>query len=168
MLKCGAKRVYAVDVGYGQLDWSLRNDGRVTVMERFNARFIDESTFDVTPDFAGVDVSFISLKLILPALKRAGIGEIVTLIKPQFEAGRDKIGKHGVVKDPKVHAEVIKGVFDEVVNIGYSILGLDFSPIKGPSGNTEFIAHYSLSGGQAALDIPGTVEKARLFFDKNE
>ena len=143
MLKSGAKKVY-VEVGYGQLDYRLRTDPRVISMERMNARFIDETTFPEQVEFAASDVSFISLKLILPALKKAGIKRVVTLIKPQFEAGREKVGKNGVVRDASVHAEVIKDVTGFADSIGYVPLKLDYSPVKGPKGNIEFICMYGL------------------------
>ena len=144
MLKSGAKKVYAVEVGYGQLDYRLRTDPRVISMERMNARFIDETTFPEQVEFAASDVSFISLKLILPALKKAGIKRVVTLIKPQFEAGREKVGKNGVVRDASVHMEVIKDVTGYAQSIGYVPLKLDYSPVKGPKGNIEFICMYGL------------------------
>ena len=144
MLKSGAEKVYAVEVGYGQLDYRLRTDPRVISMERMNARFIDETTFPEQVEFAASDVSFISLKLILPALKKAGIKRVVTLIKPQFEAGREKVGKTGVARDASVHMEVIKDVTGFADSIGYVPLKLDYSPVKGPKGNIEFICMYGL------------------------
>ena len=141
-LRNGARHVYAVDVGYGQLDWKLRNDPRVTVMERTNARFLTADMFPEKPGIAVMDVSFISIRLILPAL--IGIigddGTIYSLIKPQFEAGRDKVGKKGVVRDPATHEEVIRTISSFVQSIGWMIRRLDFSPITGPEGNIEFLA----------------------------
>ena len=148
MLQNGAARVFAIDVGYGQLDWSLRNDSRVTVMERTNARYLENLGQPV--DFASVDVSFISLRLIFPALRAIGAGEAVTLIKPQFEAGREKVGKKGVVRDAAVHREVIQSVIGYAAANGYSLQGLDYSPVKGPNGNIEYIALFRL-GGEAVL-----------------
>lgn len=141
MLQNGAQKVYAVDVGYGQLAWSLRNDSRVVNLERVNARRLTPELVPEKLDFFSVDVSFISLSLILPAvlplLEEQGRG--VCLIKPQFEAGREKVGKKGVVRDPAVHVEVIGKVVDFALTSGFSVLGLDFSPVKGPEGNIEYL-----------------------------
>ncbi|MEY8381922.1 TlyA family RNA methyltransferase [Christensenellaceae bacterium 44-20] len=156
MLQNGAARVYAVDVGYGQLDWALRNNEKVVVMERTNARYLAQEDVPEQPDFASVDVSFISLRLILPALERLKVREVVTLIKPQFEAGRENVGKKGVVRDPAVHLEVIAGVLDFANEIGYAVQHLSYSPIKGPNGNIEYLAHYLL-GAEAALVEPNAV-----------
>ncbi len=143
MLQNGASKVYSVDVGYGQLDWKLRNDPRVVCMEKTNFRFMTPADIEEKPDFASVDVSFISLtKILLPA--RALLddsGEMVCLIKPQFEAGREKVGKKGVVREPKIHEEVIRKIIDYADHIGFLILHLDFSPIKGPEGNIEYLLH---------------------------
>ena len=143
MLQHGAKYVYAIDVGYGQLDWKLRNNDKVKVMERFNARYLEKSVLDEAPFFASIDVSFISLSKIIKPLFDCleEEGEIVALIKPQFEAGRDLVGKNGVVRDKKVHIAVVKNVIKEFNNIGYSTIGLSYSPIKGPKGNMEFLLH---------------------------
>ncbi len=156
MLQNGAARVYAVDVGYGQLDWTLRNNEKVVVMERTNARYLAQEDVPEQPDFASVDVSFISLRLILPALERLKVREVVTLIKPQFEAGRENVGKKGVVRDPAVHLEVIAGVLDFANEMGYAPQHLSYSPIKGPNGNIEYLAHYLL-GAEAALVEPDAV-----------
>lgn len=143
MLQNGAKKVYSVDVGHGQLDWKLRNDNRVVCMEKTNFRYMVPEDIEDEPDFASVDVSFISLtKILLPAralLKEDG--EMVCLIKPQFEAGKEKVGKKGVVKEPAVHEEVIRKVVDFADLLGFEILHLDFSPIKGPEGNIEYLVH---------------------------
>lgn len=143
MLQNGAKKVYSVDVGHGQLDWKLRNDKRVVCMEKTNFRYMVPEDIEDEPDFASVDVSFISLtKILLPAralLKENG--EMVCLIKPQFEAGKEKVGKKGVVKEPAVHEEVIRKVVDFADLLGFEILHLDFSPIKGPEGNIEYLVH---------------------------
>ena len=147
MLQNGAKKVYAVDVGYGQLDWKLRNDERVVCMERTNARYLTREEIPDELDFASIDVSFISLKLIFPALYgllREG-GEIACLIKPQFEAGREKVGKKGVVRDSGVHREVIEMIVEYVRTQSLGILGLDFSPIKGPEGNIEYLIYLDKS-----------------------
>lgn len=141
MLQNGAGRVYAIDVGHGQLDWKLRNDGRVVCMEKTNFRYVTDSDIREPIDFASVDVSFISLtKILIPARKllRQG-GEMVCLIKPQFEAGRDKVGKKGVVRDKKVHGEVVRRIVDYADMIGFSVNGITYSPIKGPEGNIEYL-----------------------------
>lgn len=141
MLQNGAARVYAIDVGHGQLDWKLRNDKRVICMEKTNFRYVTEKEIPEAVDFASVDVSFISLtKILIPArnLLRDN-GYMVCLIKPQFEAGRDKVGKKGVVRDPGVHAEVIHKVIDYADLIGFAVNGLTYSPVKGPEGNIEYL-----------------------------
>lgn len=143
MLQNGAKKVYSVDVGHGQLDWKLRSDERVVCMEKTNFRYMVRDDIGDDLDFASCDVSFISLtKILLPARKllKDG-GEMVCLIKPQFEAGRDKVGKKGVVRDPKVHEEVVCRITDFVGIAGFEVLHLDFSPIKGPEGNIEYLIH---------------------------
>lgn len=143
MLQNGAQKVYAVDVGYGQLAWKLRTDARVVNMERTNFRYLTVSDLDTQLDFASVDVSFISLKIILPVLfplLKDG-GEAVCLIKPQFEAGKENVGKKGVVRDPQVHEDVIRHITDFAYTTGFSVLNLDFSPIKGPEGNIEYLMH---------------------------
>ncbi|MBP3603256.1 MAG: TlyA family RNA methyltransferase [Lachnospiraceae bacterium] len=145
MLQNGAKKVYSVDVGHGQLDWKLRCDERVVCMEKTNFRYMVPGDIEDVLDFASVDVSFISLtKILIPAraLLRAG-GEMVCLIKPQFEAGKEKVGKKGVVREPEIHVEVIRKVIDFADYIGFDILHLDFSPIKGPEGNIEYLVHLS-------------------------
>ena len=141
-LRSGAKKVYSVDVGYGQLDWKLRNDPRVIVMERTNARYLKADDFPELPRITVMDVSFISIRLILPiAAEIMGPeGTFYTLIKPQFEAGRGKVGKKGVVRDPSVHEEVILQIIAFAESIGWRMKQLDFSPITGPEGNIEFIA----------------------------
>lgn len=143
MLKNGAKKVYAVDVGYGQLAWELRTDKRVVCMERTNIRFVKPEDIETKLDFVSIDVSFISLKLVLPVVKNLlnENGEIVCLIKPQFEAGREKVGKKGVVRDISVHKEVVKNIIDFAIAIGLLVKGLTFSPIKGPEGNIEYLAY---------------------------
>lgn len=148
MLQNGAKHVYAVDVGYGQLDWSLRNDERVTVMERTNARFMEPSWYSDPITFASIDVSFISLKLILPPLYECLTdgGEVVALIKPQFEAGRSEIGKNGVVRDAKVHQRVCVELMEFSESIGFTVQGLSFSPITGPKGNIEYLLYIQRRG----------------------
>lgn len=143
MLQNGAAKVYAVDVGYGQLAWSLRQDGRVIVMERTNIRNVTPESTCAGLDFASVDVSFISLKLVLPVafrLLKDG-GEMVCLIKPQFEAGRGNVGKKGVVRDMAVHLSVVRDIVQFAFENGFSVLGLDFSPVRGPEGNIEYLLH---------------------------
>lgn len=143
MLQNGAKKVYSIDVGYGQLAWKLRNDERVVVLERTNFRYLTPEKIDDEVDFFSVDVSFISLKIILPVARNfLKLGSnAVCLIKPQFEAGREFVGKRGVVRDPKVHLEVINSISEFVIDHGFSILGLDFSPIRGPQGNVEYLIY---------------------------
>ena len=141
LLQNGAKHVYAIDVGYGQLDWKIRNDERVTVMERTNARYLTHQEIPCIPDVTVMDVSFISVKLILPTAAELmdRKGRFYILIKPQFEAGREHVGKKGVVRDPAVHRQVIRSVAEFVSEIGYKMAQLDFSPITGPEGNIEYI-----------------------------
>lgn len=145
MLMNGASKVYSIDVGYGQLAWKLRCDDRVVNLERTNFRYVDETNITDKIDFASVDVSFISLKLIFPNLKKflKPGGKAVCLIKPQFEAGKEKVGKKGVVRDVSVHLEVVNRVMQEAVDAGFSVLGLDYSPVKGPEGNIEYLMFLS-------------------------
>lgn len=147
MLQNGAKKVYAVDVGYGQFAWKLRQDERVVNMERTNIRYVTPADIDDKLDFASIDVSFISLKLVLPVAREllADDGEIVALIKPQFEAGRGQVGKKGVVRDINVHYEVVKTVLDFAREAGFFVAGLSFSPVKGPEGNIEYLAYLKKS-----------------------
>ena len=143
MLQNGAVKVYSVDVGYGQFAWKLRNDPRVVCMEKTNIRYVTPEDIDDVLDFASVDVSFISLTKVLPAayaLLKDG-GQMVCLIKPQFEAGREKVGKKGVVREKSTHHEVIEKVTEFAVSIGFSVLEITFSPIKGPEGNIEYLVH---------------------------
>ena len=147
MLQNGASKVYAIDVGYGQFAWKLRNDPRVVCLEKTNVRYVTVEQVPDAADFASIDVSFISLTKVLPAV--LGVmkadGQLVCLIKPQFEAGREKVGKHGVVKDIAVHQEVIEMITDYTMANGLGILGLDYSPIKGPKGNIEYLIFLSKS-----------------------
>ncbi len=161
MLQNGATKVYSVDVGYGQLAWSLRNDPRVVNMERTNIRYLTDKDIDDALDFFSVDVSFISLKLVLPVayslLKSGGSG--VCLIKPQFEAGREKVGKKGVVREKSTHIEVIENVLEFTKEMGFSIQGLDFSPVRGPEGNIEYLMYIKKSDEESeCFDIPSLVE----------
>ena len=143
MLMNGASKVYSVDVGYNQLAWKLQQDPRVVNMEKTNIRYVKPEDIDERPEFASVDVSFISLSKVLPVLKELLVpgGEAVCLIKPQFEAGREKVGKKGVVRDKSVHIEVIENVTSFTAEDGFSIIGLDFSPVKGPEGNIEYLMY---------------------------
>lgn len=152
MLRNGAVKVYAVDVGHGQLDWKLRNDARVVCMEKTNFRYMVREDIAEEPDFASVDVSFISLTKILFPLRQIlkDGGSAVCLIKPQFEAGREKVGKKGVVKEPAVHREVICKVLDFADSLGYTAQALDYSPIKGPEGNIEYLLLLTLQRGSRA------------------
>ncbi|MBQ9360476.1 MAG: TlyA family RNA methyltransferase [Lachnospiraceae bacterium] len=166
MLQNGAAKVYSIDVGYGQLAWSLRNDERVVCMEKTNFRYLTRDDIPDTPDFASVDVSFISLSKILPAAADilSDDGEMVCLIKPQFEAGRELVGKKGVVREPSVHENVIRPCLKYAEDNGFQILGLDFSPIKGPEGNIEYLMHIKKgeveSNFAKYIDVPAVVSKA--------
>ena len=148
MLQSGASRVYAVDVGYGQLAWKLRQDERVVCLERTNARYLSHEQIPEKLDFASIDVSFISLTKVLEPVKelmKEG-GQIVCLIKPQFEAGREKVGKKGVVREPETHLEVIEKVIEFARSLGFSVLNLEYSPIKGPEGNIEYLLFLQKDG----------------------
>lgn len=149
MLQNGAVKVYSVDVGYGQFDWGLRNDPRVVTMEKTNIRYLTREQLDDDIEFASVDVSFISLTKVLEPAKAllSERGQMACLIKPQFEAGREKVGKKGVVRDPAVHIEVIEKVLLYAKSIGFDILGLEHSPIKGPEGNIEYLVYIELAEG---------------------
>lgn len=164
MLQNGARKVYSIDVGHGQLAWSLRNDDRVVCMEKTNFRYTTPEDIPETPDFASVDVSFISLtKILEPAVNIIRDGaQMVCLIKPQFEAGREEVGKKGVVRDKKVHMDVVKRIADYVKTIGFVVLGLDYSPIKGPEGNIEYLLYIEKSSvkDSVEVDITKTVEDA--------
>lgn len=143
MLQNGAKKVYSIDVGYGQLAWSLRQDEKVVVLERTNMRYVTKEQVPEEIDFFSIDVSFISLKLLLPPIKNllSKNGTGVCLIKPQFEAGREKVGKKGVVRDKNVHIEVVQSIYDFCLENGFDVLALDYSPIKGPEGNIEYLIY---------------------------
>ncbi|MDD2234191.1 MAG: TlyA family RNA methyltransferase [Desulfitobacteriaceae bacterium] len=151
VLKNGAARVYAIDVGYGQLAWNLRTDPCVISLERTNARYLTESSLPEKMDWIVSDVAFISITKIFPAMSAVlkEKGQMLILIKPQFEAGREKVGKKGVVKDPAVHCQVLYNVLEEAQTIGFEIKGLDFSPIRGPEGNIEYLAWLSRPGLKA-------------------
>ncbi|MBP3217110.1 MAG: TlyA family RNA methyltransferase [Lachnospiraceae bacterium] len=171
MLQNGAAHVYAVDVGYGQLDWKLRQDERVTCMEKTNFRYLTPEQIGAEPDFASCDVSFISLSKILPAAHAilAADAEMVCLIKPQFEAGRDKVGRKGVVRDPAVHEEVIREAVKTAVSDGFSVLALDFSPIRGPEGNIEYLMYMKKTdspevSSELLTGIPELVKRSHASF----
>ncbi len=168
MLQNGAEKVYAVDVGYGQLDWKLRNDPRVVCLERTNARYLTHEQVPDELDFASIDVSFISLKLILPAvcaLMKDG-GRVACLVKPQFEAGREKVGKKGVVRDPKVHLEVLEHFLEHAREGGFAVLDLTYSPIRGPEGNIEYLGYLEKGAAQeCAFDLTALVEASHAELD---
>ena len=171
MLQNGAKKVYSVDVGYGQFAWKLRQDPRVICMEKTNIRYVTPEDIDDVLDFASVDVSFISLTKVLPAayaLLKDG-GQMVCLIKPQFEAGREKVGKKGVVRDKAVHEEVIERIITFALENGFSVHHLEYSPIKGPEGNIEYLVHIEKSDEaikEESVDIHAVVEAAHGELDK--
>ena len=171
MLQNGASKVYSVDVGYGQFAWKLRQDPRVVCMEKTNIRYVTPEDIDDALDFASVDVSFISLTKVLgPA--RALLkdnGQMVCLIKPQFEAGREKVGKKGVVRDKAVHEEVINKVIDFALEIGFSVHNLEYSPIKGPEGNIEYLVYIEKTSEavkEESVDVHAVVEAAHGELDK--
>lgn len=151
LLQQGAKKVFAIDVGYGQLDWKIRSDPRVVVMERTNVRYVTPEQLGEPLDLSVIDVSFISLNIVLPVIKtflKPDSGQVLCLIKPQFEAGKDKVGKKGVVREPETHKEVLDNFVALANELGFKILGLTFSPVKGPEGNIEFLGHLSLADVQ--------------------
>ena len=160
LLQHGAKKVYAVDVGYGQLAWKLRTDERVVNLERTNLRYITAEQIPEPIDLAVMDVSFISIRLVLPAIRpllKPG-ADFICLIKPQFEAGREEVGKKGVVRDSAVHVRVVEGIMDFVETAGYSAVGLDYSPIRGPEGNIEYLCHLKNEAGLSVhFDVPALV-----------
>lgn len=160
MLQKGAKKVFAIDVGYGQLDWKLRNDPRVVNMEKTNVRYLDTDTVDSDVDFISIDVSFISLKLIFPVAAKllADDGSLVCLVKPQFEAGRSQVGKKGIVRDASVHKEVIENVIGYGKDNGLYSHGLTYSPVTGTKGNIEYLLYMKKTPAETEPDIDGTVE----------
>lgn len=169
MLQNGASKVYSIDVGYGQLAWKLRSDDRVVNLERTNIRYVTDETVPDKIDFFSVDVSFISLTLVLPAVIKllSENGEGVCLIKPQFEAGREKVGKKGVVRDKTVHNEVIEKIRSFATETGFSVLGLDYSPIKGPEGNIEYLIHIGLNkDNNTEISVDDVVEASHAELDK--
>ena len=156
MLQNGAAKVYAVDVGYGQLDWKLRTDARVVNMERTNIRHVTAEMLGVQLDFASIDVAFISLGKVLPVVKDLlrSDGEVIALIKPQFEAGKERVGKNGVVRDPAVHEDVIRSVLAAAEQFGFIPAGLTYSPVKGPKGNIEYLLYLRTEAGRG-MEIDG-------------
>ncbi len=172
MLQNGATKVYSIDVGYGQLAWKLRTDPRVVNLERTNFRYVTEKEIPERLSFASVDVSFISLSIIIPALVPLLLegGRAVCLIKPQFEAGKDKVGKKGVVREPKVHIEVIDKIIKVMLDNGLSVLGLDYSPVKGPEGNIEYLILVEKNGDAVIsleIDSEATVTASHSELDKS-
>jgi len=168
MLQNGAVKVYSIDVGYGQLAWKLREDPRVVCMEKTNVRYLTPADLDAVPQFASIDVSFISLTLVLPATITclSEDGEIAALIKPQFEAGREKVGKKGVVRESSVHVEVIEKVIAFAREAGLKVCGLTYSPIKGPEGNIEYLIYLKKQGQELEVDPSQVVSQAHEALDK--
>lgn len=161
LLQQGAAKVYAIDVGYGQLAWKLRQDPRVVVMERTNIRYVE--ALDDRLDLSVIDVSFISLKIVLPAIQKLlkPDGQVLCLIKPQFEAGKDKVGKKGVVRDPQTHRAVLEDFQTLAVSLGFTVRSLTYSPVRGPEGNIEFLAHLTRTPGPAIpVDLAALVNEA--------
>ena len=183
LLQHGAKKVFAIDVGYGQLDWKIRSDPRVVVMERTNIRYVTPEQLGEPLDLSVVDVSFISLKLVLPVIKTLlkPTGQVLCLIKPQFEAGREKVGKKGVVRDPDVHLEVLENFLTHAKDSGFTVLDITFSPIRGPEGNIEYLGYLVKGEGQMpeldlgylesgdwvekTFDLQGLVEQSHAALD---
>ena len=170
LLTRGARKVYSIDVGYGQLAWKLRQDPRVVCMERTNIRYVTPEQLDDVPDFAVIDVSFISLKLVLPVVSNLlqEHGRIACLIKPQIEAGKGKVGKKGVVRDPEIHLEVLQSFIENAHEAGFHVYSLTFSPIKGPEGNIEFLGYLGKDGEDAELDPAALVAEAHGALAKHE
>ena len=171
LLQQGARKVFAIDVGYGQLDWKIRSDPRVVVMERTNIRYVTPEQLGEPLDLSVIDVSFISLKIVLPAIKALlkPTGQVLCLIKPQFEAGKEKVGKKGVVREKSTHREVLDHFVMLAKELEFQILGLTFSPVKGPEGNIEFLAHLSLDALEGICpDTADVVEQAHAALDKGE
>jgi len=172
LLQKGAKKVYAIDVGYGQLAWTLRNDPRVITMERTNIRYVTPDMLKAylpgasasmqEPELAVIDVSFISLALVLPVVRKllAEESEVIALIKPQFEAGKGKVGKKGVVKDPEIHKEVLTAFVQNAESAGFFVKGLTYSPVKGPKGNIEYLGWLNTKDEEVSIDIERTVKSA--------
>ena len=170
MLQNNAKKVYSIDVGYGQLAWKLRNDDRVVNLERTNIRYLTEEQVNEMCDFASIDVSFISLTLVLPVLYKflKPNGHAVVLVKPQFEAGKGKVGKKGVVREPEIHLEVVNKILNFCSEIGFKVIDIDFSPIKGPEGNIEYLFYIEKSDEPTDItedDAKNTVADSHASFD---
>ena len=161
MLQNGASKVFSIDVGYGQFAWKLRTDERVVCMERTNIRYVKPEDLGELVDFASIDVSFISLKKIMPATVELlkDNGEVVALIKPQFEAGKEKVGKKGVVRDIEVHKEVVFGIIDYLLEHNLNVLGVSYSPIKGPEGNIEYLVYFTKDMGRESTFVREDVDK---------
>ena len=170
MLQNGAVKVFAVDVGYGQFAWKLRQDERVVNMERTNIRYVTPEDIGEEIDFASVDVSFISLKLVLPVVAQPlnEHGRIACLIKPQFEAGKGKVGKKGVVREPEIHLDVLNAFIENAHEAGFHVYNLTFSPIKGPEGNIEFLGYIGKDGEDADIDTAALVAEAHGALDKHD
>ena len=171
LLQQGARKVFAIDVGYGQLDWKIRSDERVVVMERTNIRYVTPEDLGEPLDLSVIDVSFISLKIVLPTIKTLlkSTGQVLCLIKPQFEAGKEKVGKKGVVREKSTHKEVLDNFVALADELGFKILGLTFSPVKGPEGNIEFLGHLSLDAVEGIRpDTAAVVDQAHATLDKGE
>ena len=169
LLQQGARKVFAIDVGYGQLDWKIRSDERVVVMERTNIRYVTPEDLGEPLDLSVIDVSFIGLEIVLPTIKTLlkPTGQVLCLIKPQFEAGKENVGKKGVVRDPKIHKMVLDNFVTLVDSLGFKILGLTFSPVKGPEGNIEFLGHLTLDEVEGIRpDTASVVEQAHNTLDK--
>ena len=162
LLRRGASKVYSIDVGYGQLAWSLRTDARVVCMERTNIRYVTREQLQEIPSLAVIDVSFISLKLVLPVVSAllCEQGRVACLIKPQFEAGKGRVGKKGVVREPEIHQEVLQAFIENAQQAGFCVLDLTFSPIKGPEGNIEFLGYLGKQAVAQEIDIAQLVEQA--------
>ena len=169
LLQQGASKVFAIDVGYGELNWKIRNDPRVVVMERTNIRYVTPEDIGEPLDLSVIDVSFISLRIVLPAIKnllKEGKGQVLCLIKPQFEAGRENVGKNGVIREPAVHQEVLDNFVVLAKELGFTILGLTFSPVKGPAGNIEFLGHLTLADAEGIEpDTANVVAQAHKTLD---
>lgn len=170
LLTRGARKVYSIDVGYGQLAWKLRQDPRVVCMERTNIRKVTPDMLDDVPEFAVIDVSFISLKLVLPVVAQLlnEHGRIACLIKPQFEAGKGKVGKKGVVREPEIHLDVLNAFVENAHEAGFHVYNLTFSPIKGPEGNIEFLGYIGKDGEDADIDTEALVAEAHGALDKHD
>ena len=167
MLQNGAAKVYSIDVGYGQLAWSLRQDPRVKCMERTNIRYVTPDMLEETPSLCVIDVSFISLKLVLPVVSSllTEDGHVANLIKPQFEAGKGKVGKKGVVREPEIHLEVLQNYVENAHAAGFKVLNVTFSPIKGPEGNIEFLGYLAKQGEEHIPDLAEVVRQAHEELD---